>query len=212
VPRARSDGETAAAPPEKGSTGSDSTATRATAPRDGETAAAGSAAVRTGGRSRRSAPPLPDTGRTRGDRPVTGAAIARKHPPPPDDPIGVLVPGGYYGGFYPWGYGGVGFGGYYGGFYDPWYWGGYPGYPGGSYGGFDGQLRLKMKPRHASVHVDGYYAGVVDEFDGVFQRLHIEPGPHRIEVQADGYEPLVFEIRIQPDRTITYTGELKRIQ
>ena len=69
-----------------------------------------------------------------------------------------------------------------------------------------------MKPRQASVYVDGYYAGVVDEFDGVFQRLHIEPGPHRIEVQADGYEPLVFEIRIQPDRTITYTGELKRIQ
>jgi hypothetical protein len=68
---------------------------------------------------------------------------------------------------------------------------------------------LKVKPRHAEVYVDGYFAGIVDEFDGFWQRLHVEPGPHRIEVRADGYEPLSFEVRILPDRTITYSGELK---
>ena len=31
----------------------------------------------------------------------------------------VIVDGGYYGGFYPWGWGGLGLGGYYG-YYDPW--------------------------------------------------------------------------------------------
>jgi hypothetical protein len=127
----------------------------------------------------------------------------------------VVIPGGYYGGYYPWGYGGLGFAGYYGGYYDPWYHGGYY----GGYGGYpvyarssawDGRLRLKVKPRDASVYVDGYYAGVVDEFDGIFQRLHLEPGPHRIEIRADGYETLTFEVLIQPDRTMTYTGEMKR--
>lgn len=130
----------------------------------------------------------------------------------------MIVPG-YYGGWAPWGYGGFGFGGFYGGYWDPFFWGGpgyYGGYPGGFYGGGayadygTGALRLKVKPHDASVFVDGYYAGQVDQFDGVFQRLRLEPGPHRIEINADGYEPLTFEIRVLSDRTTTYTGELIR--
>lgn len=120
----------------------------------------------------------------------------------------MIVPGGYYGGYLPWGYGGLGFAGYYGGYYDPWFYGD-SGY-GGSEG--DGALRLKVKPRDASVLVDGYFAGTVDDFDGVFQRLHIEPGPHRIEISADGYDTLSFEVRILPDRTVTYRGELTRVR
>jgi len=57
---------------------------------------------------------------------------------------------GYYGDYYPWGYGGFGVGGYYGGYYDPWYYGG--GYQ-GSYDGYEGRLRLKVKPRQAEVFV-----------------------------------------------------------
>lgn len=134
-----------------------------------------------------------------------------------------MVPSGYYGGFYPWGYAGLGFGGYfagYYGYYDPWlyddYYGGYDGYapapvytPSG-YG--EGELRLKMKPREGQVFVDGYYAGLVDDFDGVFQRLHLDPGPHHIEVKADGYEPLELDVNVQRYRTVTYSGDLKKIQ
>ena len=127
----------------------------------------------------------------------------------------VIVPGG---GYYPWGWGGLGFGGYYagyyGGLYDSWgydpYQGG--GYPSGGYGGYDeGSLRIRVKPREASVYIDGYFAGQVDDFDGVFQRLHIDSGPHRVEIRADGYEPLTFEINIQPSRTVTYKGELQKL-
>jgi len=142
---------------------------------------------------------------------------------PPTGGGGIYVPGGYYGGGYgyydPWGYGyggypgAGGFGGYYGGYYDPWY-GGYPADPqGGGYGSYDeeGTLRLKVKPRDAEVYVDGYYAGQVDDFDGIFQRLHLDSGPHRIEVRAAGYETLTFEVRITPDHTTTYQGEMKRL-
>jgi len=48
----------------------------------------------------------------------------------------------------------------------------------------------------------------VDDFDGVFQRLRLEPGPHRIEISADGYETLTFDVQAQPDQTITYKGTL----
>jgi len=99
----------------------------------------------------------------------------------------------------------------YSGYYDPWY-GGYPSTQ-SSYTPYtkEGSLKLKIKPREAEVYVDGYFVGVVDDFDGIFQRLHIETGPHRVEVRAPGYETLVIEVRITADDTTTYHGELKRI-
>jgi hypothetical protein len=75
----------------------------------------------------------------------------------------------------------------------------------------DGALRLKVKPREAQVFVDGYYVGIVDEFDGVFQRLHLEPGGHRIEIRAAGFEPLTFDVQIRWDDTTTYEGLLRRL-
>lgn len=161
---------------------------------------------------------VPTYSRPRDGNPVVGTAVPRGTAPPPAGRGVGIIPGGYYGGYYdPWwlgpAYGGyLGYGGYYGGYYDPWY-GGDPTYQQQSYGDRDeGSLRLKIKPREAEVYVDGYFVGVVDDFDGVFQRLHIESGPHRVEVRAPGYEPLIFDVRITPDHGTTYQGELKRIQ
>jgi hypothetical protein len=150
--------------------------------------------------------------RPREDRPATGLAIPRSEVPlSPVDTV-IVTGGSYYGGYYPWGYGGIGLGGYYGWYdpfwYDPYYYGG----GGGYYGAYNGRLRLKVKPSNAEVFVDGYFAGEVDEFDNIFQHLEIETGPHRIEVREDGYEPLTFEVRILPGRTVTYRGELKKNQ
>jgi PEGA domain-containing protein len=154
-----------------------------------------------------------------GNEPV-GTAVPRGTTPTRPNG-GIFIPGGYYGGYYggygyydPWGYNG-GYG-YYGGYYDPWY-GGYPTYQdpqGGSYyaSGDEGSLRLKIKPREGEVYVDGYYVGLVDDFDGIFQRLHLDSGAHRIEVRAPGYEPLAFDVHITADHTTTYQGELKKIQ
>ena len=137
-----------------------------------------------------------------------GKAVPRGSVPPPNGGTTVIIPRVY--GLYPWGFGGLGFG-YYGGFYDPWY-GGDP-YPRGGYQIDDqGSLRLKVKPREAEVFVDGYYAGVVDDFDGIFQKLHLRSGPHRIEVRAPDFETLTFDVDIHRDQTITYQGELKPIR
>ena len=106
---------------------------------------------------------------------------------------------------YPW----FGYGAYYGGYYafDPGL-GWYPGYDSGGASDSEGSVRLKVKPVEASVYVDGYYVGVVDEFDGVFQRLRLEAGPHHLEMRAPDYNTLSFDVLIQPDHTTTVHGEM----
>jgi hypothetical protein len=47
-------------------------------------------------------------------------------------------------------------------------------------------LRLQG-PKEAEVYVNGYYVGVVDDFDGFTQRLYLEPGEHEIAVFLDGH-------------------------
>jgi hypothetical protein len=151
-----------------------------------------------------------------GNEPVVGTAVPRGSVPPATGGGGTSVGTGHA--FYPWWFGGAGYyGGYYGGYYDPWY-GGYTGYDDPDPGfvsntrfADEGSLRLKIKPRDAEVYVDGYFVGVVDDFDGVFQRLHIETGGHRVEIRAPGYETLFVDVRITPDHGTTYQGELKRV-
>jgi hypothetical protein len=110
---------------------------------------------------------------------------------------------------YPYGYGVFGIGFFY---YDPYVWAPRWYYNGYSYGygyGYPiGEIRLDVEPAHAEVYVDGNYAGVVDEFDGSFEGLRLEEGTYRIEIVAAGYEPLVFDVQIQPGRKITYRGAL----
>jgi hypothetical protein len=186
----------------------------------GSDAAGGGATARRGEGERvpRTLDGEPQYSRPRGDRDPVGTAVPRGSVPTTDRNNGglVFIPAGYYGGYYPGGYGYYGdpygySGGYYGGYYDPWY-GAYPS-SGQTYSsaGEEGALRLKIKPKEAEVYVDGYYVGIVDEFDGVFQKLHIETGAHRIEIRAPGYEPLTFDVRIAADHKTTYEGELKRI-
>jgi hypothetical protein len=168
---------------------------------------------------------VPTYSRPRDGRPATGTATAREFPrvEPPRGGYG-YYPG--YGRYYWPGYA-FGLGYYYDPFwYDPFYYGG-GGYYGGGYGypyggagygsgSYDrvgtGALRLKIKPRDAEVYVDGYFVGTVDEFDGLFQKLTLDGGGHRIEIRAAGHEVIQFEVLITPGETVTYKGELKRVQ
>jgi hypothetical protein len=105
------------------------------------------------------------------------------------------------------------------GYADPWGYGD-PGYIGGG-GGYasggdpdevegQGGLRIKVKPREARVLVDGTFAGTVDDFDGNFQKLRLDEGAHKVELQADGFEPLRFDVLIVDGQTVTYKGQLRQ--
>ena len=76
--------------------------------------------------------------------------------------------------------------------------------------GATGKLRLRVDARDADVYVDGYYAGIVDDFDGHFQRLTLTAGPHHVEIRAAGYPPLIVDVMIEPGRTTDYRGALQR--
>ena len=81
-----------------------------------------------------------------------------------------------------------------------------------SYGSrlYYGDVRLMVQPRDAAVYVDGYYAGLVDDFDGVFQRLTLEVGAHQIELAARGLESQFYDVYVDPAQTTTIRTELYR--
>jgi hypothetical protein len=108
-------------------------------------------------------------------------------------------------------------------FYSPFYagWGWYPrwsGYYGYGYGygpyGYPyppyrryyydptGSARLEVTPREAHVFIDGYFVGVVDEFDGVFQRLHVEAGEHELQIYHEGYRTFRQKVLFRPGATL----------
>jgi hypothetical protein len=83
----------------------------------------------------------------------------------------------FYGGWYPF------YAGWYP-YYGPY---AYPPYPGYYYGNNWASARLEVKPRNAQVYIDGYYVGVVDQFDGVFQRLDLPTGEHELSIYLPGH-------------------------
>ncbi len=122
---------------------------------------------------------------------------------------------GYWGGYYYYpGYGGYwwpyGYAGWYGGFG---YWG-YPGYGGAVYHSRSGResasLRVLVDPSEARVYVDGYYAGVVDDFDGLLQRLHVSPGRHDVTFKLEGYKTHRMRVYVGPDATLKLHHEMQK--
>jgi hypothetical protein len=102
------------------------------------------------------------------------------------------------------------------------YWGGY-GYPYGYRYGYGypyaypypyyydnmGSARLQITPRNAEVYVDGQFAGIVDQFDGSFQRLNVENGRHEIQIHLDGYRPLTQNVLFTRGTTVRIEAALQ---
>ncbi len=102
----------------------------------------------------------------------------------------------------------------------PWYPYGYPSpyqYPIGRYPyGYryaepDSAVRLEVTPKEAEVYVDGYYAGVVDDFDGVFQRLRLPPGQHELTLYRDGYRTAHQTMYLAADSTFKVHFNMEKL-
>jgi hypothetical protein len=120
-------------------------------------------------------------------------------PPPRVLPPGIWMPPHHYDfpplslqrGFYYHPYFGFYFGPYYGPYYP------YPGpFAGGPYAMTS--LRLRVKPPETQVYINGYFAGIVDDFDGVFQRLYLPPGNQELELYLPGYATFSQDLYLQP--------------
>jgi hypothetical protein len=71
-----------------------------------------------------------------------------------------------------------------------------------------GWLELTLAPGEAQVYIDGYYAGVVSDFNQP-GGLAVEAGPHRVEIRAAGYDTASFDVRLTPERTLAYREDLQ---
>ena len=86
---------------------------------------------------------------------------------------------------------------------------GYP-YP-GYYGNYWASARLEVKPRDAQVYVDGYYVGVVDEFDGVFQRLDLPTASTRSRSTCRATRPYRQKTLFRPGESYNFKAMLSRL-
>jgi hypothetical protein len=76
---------------------------------------------------------------------------------------------------------------------------------GTAYGG----ISFEVDPYDAAVFIDGEYAGVVGDFGPNAQPLTLRAGSYRVEIQANGYEPVMFDVNIMPGQVIPYRGSLR---
>jgi PEGA domain len=100
--------------------------------------------------------------------------------------------------------------------YPGWPWWGYPypyGYPPTPWRVYADwettSVRLDVSPNDAQVYVDGFYVGIVDDFNSS-QHLLLAPGRHHVSIRLDGYESVDVDVSIDAGRTMTYRTSLKK--
>jgi len=71
------------------------------------------------------------------------------------------------------------------------------------YADYSSAARLQVEPKEAQVYIDGYFVGVVDDFDGWAQRLRLAPGERELEIHLDGYRPFRQKVLFRPGATLT---------
>ena len=105
-------------------------------------------------------------------------------------------------------------------FYDPFF-GPYPWWPRTAYPYwylpvYDNRadVRLRVQPEEAedaAVYVDGFYAGIVDDFNGVFQSLPLTPGGHTVALFLEGYRTERHSFYLRPASSFTLRATMERL-
>jgi hypothetical protein len=72
-----------------------------------------------------------------------------------------------------------------------------------------GGVSFEVNPPTAQVFVDGQYVGTVESFDGTKQPLTLGAGSHRLELRADGYQTVSFDVQVLAGQVIPYRGDMQ---
>jgi hypothetical protein len=102
---------------------------------------------------------------------------------------------------------------YYDPFFGPYPWWQRPAYPYPYYPVFDNRATLRVldAPDEAAVYVDGFYAGIVDDFNGYFQGLPLPPGGHEIVLYLEGYRTVHRRVYLAPGSTFKMHETMERL-
>jgi hypothetical protein len=71
-----------------------------------------------------------------------------------------------------------------------------------------GGVSFEVNPPEAQIFVDGRYVGVAESFDGTKQPLTLPSGQHRIELRAEGFQVVTFDVNVVPGQVIPYRGDM----
>jgi hypothetical protein len=70
---------------------------------------------------------------------------------------------------------------------------------------------MSVTPDEAAVYVDGFYAGVVDDFDGLLEGLPVSPGGHTITFYLDGYRTVRHNVYVRSASTFKLRDALEKL-
>lgn len=93
----------------------------------------------------------------------------------------------------------------------PWWGPGLYQYPYFPVYGLHANVRVLATPKEAAVYVDGFYAGIVDDFDGVFQSLPLPSGGHEITLYYPGYRTVSQRVYLSPGSTFKLHQTMERL-
>ena len=75
-----------------------------------------------------------------------------------------------------------------------------------------GGLSFDMQPGDAAVFVDGVFIGAAADFGPEVPPLTLKTGLHHVELRADGYMPVAFDITVVPGQVIPYQGTMSVVR
>jgi hypothetical protein len=73
-------------------------------------------------------------------------------------------------------------------------------------------VSFDITPTSAAVIVDGVYVGTVGDFRPTTPPLALSPGKHHLDLRAEGYRTVSFDVTVTPGQVIPYQGALVAIR
>ena len=74
-----------------------------------------------------------------------------------------------------------------------------------------GRLILDVQPPTAHIFADGDYVGTPADFSPERGGGILDPGLHRLDISAEGYEPTTIDLRVVSGQPVTYRASLKAL-
>jgi hypothetical protein len=68
-----------------------------------------------------------------------------------------------------------------------------------------GALQLLVQPSSTQVFIDGYYVGAIADLGG---EVSVAAGAHHVELRAEGYDPVRFDVHVPVNDIIRYRTNL----
>ena len=75
----------------------------------------------------------------------------------------------------------------------------------------DAAVKFDVKPKQTQVYVDGFYAGVVDDYNDWYERLYTATGPHEITLYLEGYRTHSQRAYLAPDHTFKVKFQMEKL-